>query len=411
MKIHGDPKSIAPSDYMTTKKDSTPLKVATALVAALLLGLGAAVLWPRLSGEDSPEGTDSSDAQRAQAGAADSPLAAGSGAAQPPPTPKPKEDVLPMPNCWSGLLEYDRNVSFENFRQVLENAIAVGDRMLATYLQERLSDMIGEDPTRALQVLAWAKQATHPAIGIYMEGLKGSAAIHNPRVVEEVLQMGEDKGATLGQRGAAMDVLDVQKRFTPATLSRVKAIAMDESLDSAALLATRTIGRVMKNDYESSGNFSPYWNELMDVAEKSEDLSVRMLALEMPSYSDPLLDKKSMERLNRLMTTESERDMRLHAAHRLAFTEDPQKSLEYYREAFSKEHDLCLRWSMMLFAFRAVGVEALPLAAQFAQQDPRLAQDYEDFKRLYADGTADWGRILPNKPEYHPCIVEEGAPH
>jgi hypothetical protein len=396
---------------MTAKKDNNSLKVATALGAALLLGLGAAVLWPQLSGETSPEGTASaSDAQRAQGGAVAGSLPSGSDAAQPQ-GPKPVNDTVPMPGCWSGLLEFDRNISFENFRQALDNAIASGDRMLATYLQERLTTLVGEDVGRALQVLEWAKQSSHPAVGIYMDALKGTAAIHSPRMVEELLRMGEDKGATLSHRGAAMDVLEVQKRFTPATLARVKAIAMDESLDSAALLATRTIGRVMKTDYESSGNFAPYWNELLDLAEKSEDLSVRMLALEMPSYSDPLLDKDSMERLNRLMTTEPERDMRLHAAHRLAFTEDPQKSLEYYREAFLKEHDLCLRWSMMLFAFRAVGAEALPLAEQFARQDPRLARDYEDFKRLYADGTTDWGRILPNKPEYHPCIVEEGAPH
>ncbi|HLM47342.1 MAG TPA: HEAT repeat domain-containing protein [Myxococcaceae bacterium] len=395
---------------MTTKKDNNLLKVATTLGAALLLGLGAAVLLPHLTGEASAGSESASDAQLAGAGTAASALQAGGGAAQAQ-GPKPVEEVLPMPGCWSGLLELDRHLAFDNFRQVLANAIAGRDSLLANYLQERLSELVGEDTGRALQVLEWAKQSAMPELGIYIEALKTTGAIHHPQVVEQLLRMGEDKGATLLHRGAAMNALDVQKRLTPATLARVKAIALDESLDSVSWLATRTIGRVMKHEYESSGKFSTYWKELLDISEKSDDLAVRLLALEMPSYFDPLLDKDSVERLSRVMVKDAERDMREMAAHRLAFTEDPSKSLEHYREAFTKEHDICIRWALLRFAFRAAGPEALPLAAQFAQQDPRLAQDYEDFKRLYADGTTDWSRIWPNKAEYHSCIVEDGAPH
>ncbi|HZI03915.1 MAG TPA: HEAT repeat domain-containing protein, partial [Archangium sp.] len=341
---------------MTTKNASNPLKVATALIAALLFGLGAAVLWPRLSGEATAEHVGAAaDAQGAQAGAVSPALAAGSGAAQPQGQgPKPANDVIPMPGCWSGTLEFDRHISMENFRQALDNAVHAGDRFLATYLQERLTDLVGQDTGRALQVLEWAKQASGPALGIYMDALKASAAIHHPQVVEQVLKMGEDKGATLLHRGAAMDVLEVQKNFNPAALARVKAIALDESLDSVSWIATRSIGRVMKTEYENSGDFKPYWNELLNISEKSDDMAVRQLALEMPSYFDPLLDKDSMDRLNRLMVNDTERDVREKAAHRLAFTEDPSKSLDYYREAFGKEHDICMRWALMRFAFRAV---------------------------------------------------------
>ena len=395
---------------MTTKKDSNRLKVATALVAALLLGLGAAVLLPGLSGEASSETDASSDAQGAQASGA-APTFQGVGVPGQKLEPKPANEQIPMPGCWAGLIEFDRNISMENFSVALNNAIAGGDRILATYLQERLTDLVGADTGRAIQVLEWAKQSSMPHLGIYMDALKGTQAVHSPQVLEQLLQMGEDKGATLLHRGAAMDVLEVQKRFSPATMARVKAIALDESLDSVSWLATRTIGRVMKTEYENSGQFNTYWKELLDISSKSDDLAVKLLALEMPSYFDPVLDKGSMAQLNKMMVNETERDLREMAAHRLAFTEDPNKSLEYYREAFTKEHDLCVRWALLRFAFRTAGADALPLAAQFAQQDPRLAQDYEDFKQLYADGTTDWGRIWPNKAEYHSCLVEEGAPH
>jgi hypothetical protein len=99
------------------------------------------------------------------------------------------------------------------------------------------------------------------------------------------------------------------------------------------------------------------------------------------------------------------------AAFRLAVTEDPQKALEAYRAAFDGEQELCVRWAMLRFAVRAAGAEAMPVVAEFAKKDPRLQQDYEDFKKLYAEGTVDFARIWAGKEERHNCTVEEGAPH
>jgi hypothetical protein len=191
----------------------------------------------------------------------------------------------------------------------------------------------------------------------------------------------------------------------------VKAIALDESLDSVSWVATRTIGRVMKEDYERTGTFAPYWKELMAISEKSDDMAVRLLALEMPSYSNPLIGGDSIERLGKIMRTDRERDVREMAAFRLAVTEEPQKALEAYRTAFPAEQDECVRWAIFRFAVRAAGAQALPLLRQMAAQDPRFVQDYQDFQRLYAEGTTDFARIWLGKQERHECITEEGAPH
>jgi hypothetical protein len=322
------------------------------------------------------------------------------GPAHPQESP-PVQDLPPLSGCGSGSLEFDRHVSLDNFRQALIDAISRGDHLFEGYLQERLSELVGDDAERALQVLEWARHASQPEPGIFLDALKTTAGVQRPAVVERLLEVGEDERAPLENRGAALDALETQKRFSPATLARVKALALDESLDSASWLATRTIGRVMKLDFESSGDFAPYWNALLDISERSKDTSVRLLALEMPNYSDPLLDEDSMVRLDRLMRDAPERKVREMAAHRLAFTEHWHKALEYYREAFPKEKDLCMRASLMRFALRVAGPEALPLAARFAAQESRLAQDYQDFKRLYADGTRDWPRIMMNKPERH----------
>jgi hypothetical protein len=392
----------------------TRSRAAVAIGAMLLLVLGAAVLTRRTSsgGEGSSEPTRS-EASPSAAGAQGSATAPTSEGVGLPKELKPKQDQLPMPGCWEGVAELERTLTLANFRQALAAAIAGKDRMLADYLQARLTELVGDDPNRALQVLEWAKQADQEAIGVYIEAVKATAAVHRPEVVEGILRLGEDKGATLMQRGAAMDALETQKRFSPATLQRMKTIALDESLDSVSWIATRTIGRVMKEDFERTGTFSPYWKELMDIGEKSDDMAVRLLALEMPSYSNPLIgkDAEELERLARIMRTDRERDVREMAAFRLAVTETPEKALEAYRTAFPAEQDECVRWAIFRFAVRAAGPGALPLLRQMAAQDPRFLQDYQDFQKLYAQGTVDFARIWMGKEERHNCLMEEGAPH
>ncbi|MBN8466391.1 HEAT repeat domain-containing protein [Corallococcus exiguus] len=331
---------------------------------------------------------------------------------EPPPAARagPREEI-PMPGCWDGLAALDRSATLESLHAAVAAAIQARDTALVAYLQERLTELVGNDPDRALQLVAWAVNSAPPEPAIYLEALKASPAVRHPRVTEKLVSVAEDKSLATPDRASALDALETQHRFTPETRGRLKAIAMDDSADSAAWTATRTLGRVMKEDYERTGTYAPYWKDLLDIGTTSDDTAVRLLALEMPSYSDPLLDSDSIDALAKVMRTDKERDVREMAAFRLAVTEDPQKALAAYRAAFDGEHDLCVRWAFLRFAVRAAGADALPLVEEFARKDPRLRQDYLDFKALYATGTTDFARIWMGKKEHHDCVVEEGAPH
>jgi hypothetical protein len=389
---------------------STSKKVAATLGALLLIILGAALLTRRSGsgGEHASEPTADPASPSGSAQAAATPSQLGI-----PGQPKEvlHEEVLPMPGCWEGVGEFDKNASLDNFRQALAAAANAGDRELAIYLQERLTELVGNDAGKALQVLDWAEKSRQPELGVYMEALKATGAVQDPKVTERLLKMGEDKGSMLVNRAAALDTLETQKQLSPANIQRLKSVAMDLSADSAGWVAARTIGRVMKEDFKRTGNFAPYWKELLDIGEKSEDAAVRLLALEMPSYSDPLIGGESMDRLIHIMRTDRERDVREMAAFRLAVTEEPQKALEAYRTAFPSEPEECVRWAFFRFAVRAAGAGAMPVLQQMAAQDPRFLPDYQDFVKLYAEGTVDFARIWLGKEERHQCIVEEGAPH
>ncbi|WP_323379008.1 HEAT repeat domain-containing protein [Pyxidicoccus xibeiensis] len=343
--------------------------------------------------------------------------AAGGGASEPgTTTPSPEEqppavEQIPMPGCWDGLQAFDRTASMDTFRDALRAAIANRDRYLAGYLQERLTELVGNDASRALQVIEWAQGTHHPELGVYLEALKAAPAVHDAKVADRLMKMGEDKAGTLQSRSAALDALETQRRLGPADLKRLKAVALDETVDSVAWVATRTLGRVMKEDFERTGNYAPYWKELLDVSTKSDDMAVRLLALEMPSYSNPLIEEDSFDELAKILSSDRERDVREMAAFRLGVTSEPKKALEIYRAAFDKEHDVCVRWAIFRFAVRVAGADALPLLLEFSQKDPRFVRDYTEFRDLYASGTVDFARIWLGKGEHHSCLVEEGAPH
>ncbi len=380
------------------------------MAGVLLLAAAVALLLPRGTSSSPDDGTPAEPSSSATLSAAGSPETSPSGTV-PPEERKPKDEQIPIPGCWDGLQEFDRTASMDTFRAALLAAIANKDRYLADYLQQRLTELVGNDPSRALQVLEWSKGTSHPELGIYMTALKAAPAVHDAKVSGQLMKMGEDKSATLQARSAALDALETQKRMGAADLKRIKAVALDETVDSVAWVATRTMGRVMKEDFERTGNYAPYWKELLDISGKSDDMAVRLLALEMPSYSNPIIGEDSFEQLSRTLKTDRERDVREMAAFRLGVTSSPDKALEVYRAAFDQEHDVCVRWALFRFSVRVAGAGALPLLQEFAAKDPRFLQDYTEFRDLYASGTVDFARIWLGKAEHHACLVEEGAPH
>ncbi|WP_235880163.1 HEAT repeat domain-containing protein [Polyangium aurulentum] len=338
-------------------------------------------------------------------------MPAGEGEGEVPQGNLREEDRVPMPGCWQGLREFDQHANLADMRAAIAAAVEGGDPLLATYLREKLAEMIGADPTRAQTVLAWAKNASGAELGILLGALKDAPAVRDPGVADKLLSMGEDKTGSPDLRSAALDALETQHHFEPAALGRMKEIALDGEADSAAWMATRTIGRVMKEDFQRTGVFEPYWKELLEVGKQSEETAVQILALEMPSYADPVLRGDSIAELAELLKKDPDRSVREMAAHRLSVTREPDRVLAVYREAFPAEKDECVRWAIFRFTARVAGGGALTMLAEFAAADPRFKEDHDDFMALYASGTVDFARIWMGKVERHQCVHEEGMGH
>jgi hypothetical protein len=257
-------------------------------------------------------------------------------------------EQIPMPGCWDGLQEFDRTASMDTVRAALLAAIANKDRYLAAYLQERLTELVGNDPDRALQVLEWSKGTSHPELGIYMEALKAAPAVHDAKVSGQLLKLGEDKARRCRPAPPRWARWKHRGGWAPRT-SSAEGGGTGRDGGLGGLGGHAHPGPVMKEDYERTGNYAPYWKVLLDISSKSDDMAVRLLALEMPSYSNPLIGEESFAQLAHTLKTDRERDVREMAAFRLGVTRAPDKALKVYRAAFEQEHDVCVRWALFRF--------------------------------------------------------------
>ena len=319
--------------------------------------------------------------------------------------PDPAVEQTPGAHCWNGLLDLDRSGSLQDMRDALARAVASGDDLPAGYLQERIADLIGNDASRAEQILAWASTAHGKELEVLLGALAKSGAVQQPAIAERLLKMGE--GADVERRVVALSALETQHRLDAGSIARAKAIAVDPKADDAAWAATRMIGRVMKEDFDRTGSYQPYMDQLMAITKSSADSAVRTLALEMPAYSDPIIGKQYIDDLAAMLTTAPESHIREMAAFQLGLTEDPERVLGIFRAAFPKERAECVRWAIFRFSARAAGPGALPVLEALARMDKRFQVDLTEFKKLYASGVRDFERIWLDKAENHSCTQED----
>lgn len=323
--------------------------------------------------------------------------------------PGEPEIIFPTPTCRAGITQFDASIGqlgtlgdLQSIRTALQQAIASDDPQLGQYLRERLTELIGQDSARALEVIGWAENTHGIELGIYMQAVKDSAAVRDPQVVERLLTMAE-RHADTQHAVAALDALETQPSLTPAQLDRLATLGKDKAGGPAAKAAVLAIGKVMENDLE---RFEEYVARLLDIAESQVHEDVVALALEMSgTYTQPMFGDVSRQRLANFILHHPSKNVRIGAALVISTARDTEAVLKVYRQAFRESNDLCLRWNMLKFSVRAAGAKALPLIEEFAALDPRFQKDQLDFKDIFASGIVDWEHVwlAKNAQGEHPC--------
>ena len=293
--------------------------------ALVLIGL---LLWRGRGREGTAaSGEPASSGERSGAAATSGPTAATQRPVLGASDPLPVEEVLPAPSCLPGLADFDQRATLDDLRAAIA-ASGGADEALQAYLSERLAELIGADPARAQAVLGWVEKASPQAAAMYLAAIKQSEAAHHASVPPKLLSLAEQAGAPSELRAAALSALETQRRLDDSAMQRLRRIALDESSEQTAWLATRTLGRVLTEDFQRTGESGRYIKTLLDISGRSADTGVRSLALEMPSYGQPLLPGDTIDELARLLRRDPDRAVREMAALRLSLTEAPQRALK-----------------------------------------------------------------------------------
>jgi hypothetical protein len=318
------------------------------------------------------------------------------------------EFIFPSPTCRADVEQFDAGVGqlgmlgdLQSLQTALQKSSSSDDRQLRKYLQERLVEVIGTDQNAALTVIESVETAQAGESIEHLEALANSPAARTPQVAERLLTMAE-KDADSRRRILALKALQGQPSLTEIQLDRLSVLGKDKSKPETAQVATSTIGRVMKKDFD---HFEQYVERLLDIAESQND-DVSGLAVEMTgTYTDSPFGDASRKRLANILLTHPSVNVRIQAASVISTARDTEAVLEVYQQAFQESNDLCVRWNMLKFSFRAAGAKALPLVETLAKQDSRFLQDYADFKALYDSGIVDWEHIWlgKNAQGEHPC--------
>jgi hypothetical protein len=362
-------------------------------MGAFVVGVAALLAGMALVGRGS-EGT--AKAESAQTAAPKSPRQTsgtdpgGTSASGQEPHSAPRFEAKP---CWQDLERFNEAVTIETFREWAAPLLASRDPIIREYLKERLTELIGNDPGRALEVLGWAGEASPRDFKVFTTALKDSEAIHLPQVAARLTDLCLDGNIPLDRRAGLLTVLDTQKKLSPAVIGKLTDFAKDPGSGEAGWAATRTLARVMKADFQQTGNAKPYLDGLLTIGTTSPDEEIRYLAVSMPMDTAPVLDAQSTERYAKILATEGSELGRDAAAHNLSLSQDKAKVLEIFAQSFETEQDVCVRWAVFRFAARAAGKNALPVMANMAIHDPRFQPVYQDFERIYTSGVLDFERV------------------
>ncbi|RYZ43490.1 MAG: hypothetical protein EOO71_03260 [Myxococcaceae bacterium] len=309
--------------------------------------------------------------------------------------------------CWRDLERFNDQVTVATFRDWAAPLLASKDAVVRDYLKERLTELIGNDAGHAREVLGWARDAKGKEFQVYLSALRDSEAVQQPQVAAQLMAAGLDPTLETGRRAGMLSALDSQKRLEPAALDQLADFARDPASAEAGWAATRTVARVMKKDFERTGNASPYLDRLLTIATDSPDEDIRYLAQSTPMHTAPVLDAAATERFTRILTSEGNDDGRDAAAHNLSLSQDKEQVLALFARTFPTDPSVCVRWALFRFSARVAGKDALPVMARMAAIDPRFQEQYRIFEQLYASGILDFMRLWNSLPNQDPFACME----
>lgn len=277
---------------------------------------------------------------------------------------------------------------------ILHEAVQAGNDDAMASARGHISDYIGHDRQRAMQVLDWFRGETDPeALNVLMASISADPdAASDPEILAAFLQVARDDVLS-SRRLAAIAFLGQGSSQPPeldqALVGLVHADA-DPQVRSAAIAALRERVGI---DPKAAQRLNP---KLIEIASVQSDPAFRQQALQ--AVRVPELSEDQMAGMLGFLQDENA-SVRVTAAEQLgdARPQSRNEALKALSQTVRFDARSEVRHACLLSMVKAGRSESLAALRQLRDIDPELTQEIDDYVAILANGDVDLERIFDEK--------------
>lgn len=277
---------------------------------------------------------------------------------------------------------------------IVHEAVKRGEDDAMASAREHISDYIGSDPQRAMEVLGWFRGETDPgALNMLMASISANPdAASDPEILAAFLEVA--RGDMLSSRRLAAITFLGQGASQPPEVDRdlveLVHVDVDPQIRSAAIAALR---QRVELDPKAAQRLNP---ELIETAGVQSDPAFRQQALQAVRVRE--LSEDQITGMLGFLQDEN-LAVRITAAEQLGDARPQHRSaaLQALSETVRFDVRSEVRRACLLSMVKVGRKESLTTLRQLRDVDSELAQEIDDYIGILANGDVDLDRILEEK--------------
>lgn len=311
----------------------------------------------------------------------------------------PPPEIGPLPDDVQGPLR--------DLLTSLHDAVRSLDPDAMTEAQRKVSEWVGGDALRALEVIDWFKREEDPSsLNLLMSSLNMDPRIVNDqRVVGAFLEVAR-RDTSVSRRMEALYFIGQGAKRGPEVERDLLQLARGDADPSVRVAAVVALRQQIDIDPSVAERYNP---EFLLVAGQSTDPGVRQQALQAVRMRQASDDQ--VRNVAAFLRQDDDVSVRITAAEQLGEVRAQNRAtaMAALAEGFKSDATEDVRRACMLALVRAGRDEAVPTLRSLRDVDPRMAQDIDDYVQILERGEKDLDWIYEEKGRLERARYPENA--
>lgn len=277
---------------------------------------------------------------------------------------------------------------------ILQEVVRGGEDDAMASARGHISDYIGHDPQRAMEVLGWFRSETDPAaLNVLMASISADPdAASDPEILAAFLEVARGDSLT-NRRLAAIAFLGQGAQQSPHADRELVELVHSDADPEIRAAAISAVRQRVEIDPTAAQRLNP---ELIETASVQSDPAFRQQALQAVRVRE-----LSEDQLQGMLGFLQDEDpvVRITTVEKLADARPQHRSaaLEALSETVRFDSRSEVRRACLLSMVKVGRKESLTALRQLRDVDPELIQEIDDYVAILANGDVDLDSILDEK--------------